>query len=406
METRDVTSPSEPADVAALEGLEPRERELVDFARELVSTPSETGAEHAVSELLAGELARLGYRDIDVDGAGNVVGRLGEGSPILMFNGHIDHVPPAGMDAPFGATLEPGSRWGETAWAIRGRGSCDMKANVAAGAHAATFLRDAGALRGSYVFTADVQEETDSPAGLPALLERGVRARYGISGESTGLAVSIGHRGKLQAEVVVHGRASHASTPDAGVNAVLHAQPFLRALELAARALPAESELGPATLTVTAISSEPDAGVAVVPNLCVIRIDRRWIPEETKEDCVAALEALVRETAADAGVEAELRPLDIDYPLMHTPRDHPLVAAGLTAVADIMGRTPPVVSWRFGVNATFMNRAGIPSIGIGAGLERWAHTPEEHVPVNELVASARVYARLIEDLCRESGMTP
>jgi acetylornithine deacetylase/succinyl-diaminopimelate desuccinylase-like protein len=40
------------------------ERELVAFARELVAMPSLSGGERPVSERLAAELERLGYRDV------------------------------------------------------------------------------------------------------------------------------------------------------------------------------------------------------------------------------------------------------------------------------------------------------------------------------------------------------
>jgi acetylornithine deacetylase/succinyl-diaminopimelate desuccinylase-like protein len=46
-----------------------------------------------------------------------------------------------------------------------------------------------------------------------------------------------------------------------------------------------------------------------------------------------------------------------------------------------------------------MNAAGIPSIGIGAGDERLAHTPEERVPIDEIIKASRAYALLIERLC-------
>ena len=84
------------------------ERDLVAFAQRLAATPSLPGEERKVAELLATELVHLGYRDVAVDPMSNVVGYLGEGSPSLMFNGHLDHVPPAGMDDPYGAQVVEG----------------------------------------------------------------------------------------------------------------------------------------------------------------------------------------------------------------------------------------------------------------------------------------------------------
>jgi putative selenium metabolism hydrolase len=357
------------------------EEELVAFARKLVATPSLPGAEREAAGLLAGKLQELGYRDVEVDEHGNVVGRLGTGSPRLMFNGHLDHVPAAGMEEPYGADIVDGSRWGEEGPALRGRGSCDMKANVAAGAFAAAFLGGrARELPGTFVFTADVREEEDGPEGVQALLARGVRAEHGLSGEATALDVALGHRGKLRLDLRVGGRATHASAPERGENAVLRAAPFLMALERYGAGLPEDAVFGRASATVTGIGSSPAGNVAVVPDACTIRVDRRYVPGETPESCVAELEALVARVARETGADARIELLD-HYPLMRTEREAALVA------------------WRFGVNATFMNAAGIPSVGVGPGSERYAHTAEEHVPLAELVQASRAYARLVAELC-------
>jgi succinyl-diaminopimelate desuccinylase len=366
------------------------ESRLLEFARRLIATPSLPGEEEAVSRLVADELRLLGYEDVERDEAGNVTARFGAGPAGLMFNGHLDHVPPGGMEAPFEPRLVDGD--------LRGRGSCDMKANVAAGAYAAAFLDGAELGRGSYLFTADVQEETDSPAGIQALLARGLRADFGVSGESTGLNVHVGHRGKVQLDIVVGGRSSHAATPQAGLNAVYRAVPFVQAVEQLAERLPSDPLFGPATVTVTRISSDPREEVAVVPGSCTIRVDRRYLPSETPDSCEEELAALVADVSARHDVPAQVRRVGV-YPLMATDPDHELVGIGLEAVRAVTGSAPRVGTWRFGVNAAFMSEAGIPTIGIGPGSEDFAHTDEERVPVDELVRSSRIYAELIRRLC-------
>ncbi len=347
------------------------ERDLVAFAQRLAATPSLPGEEREVAELLATKLVHLGYRDVAVDPMSNVVGYLGEGPPRLMFNGHLDHVPPAGMDDPYGAQIVDGQ--------LRGRGTLDMKANVAAGAFAAAFV-DAP-LRGVYIFIA-----------------QGLRADYGVSGEATSLDVALGHRGKVQLDVTVAGRSSHAATPAEGENAVFRALPFLAALERAGERVPSDPLLGVATLTVTGIASAPAGGVAVVPSSCTIRVDRRYVRGETPDSCRVEVEELVDRVAAEHGAHATVELVNV-YPLMATEPDHPLVRAASAAVEDATGRVPALKAWRFGVNATFMNAAGIPSVGIGAGDERLAHTPAERVPVYEIVQASHAYALLIKRLC-------
>ena len=382
-----------------LDGLSKTDASLVQFAQRLVETPSLPGAEGLVSALVADELKALGYHDIEIDGYGNVVGHYGSGAPRLMFNGHIDHVPPGDMQDPYSAALVDGEPYGHAGTVLRGRGSCDMKANVAAGAYAVAYLDEADALQGTYIFTADVQEETDSPVGIQSLLERGLRADYGLSGESTSLRVSLGHRGKLQFDVTVHGRSSHASTPADGINAVLRATPFLAAIEDAASNLSVDDFFGGATMTVTGISSDPQEDVAVVPHRCTIRVDRRYVPGETPESCLDELSRLVAHVAEQTETEADVALVNI-YPLMAIAPEHPLVALAQQAVAqDGAPEDTELMAWRFGVNATFMSEAGIPTVGIGPGSEDVAHTNREHVPVDELIAASQASARLLSLVC-------
>ena len=45
-----------------------------------------------------------------------------------------------------------------------------------------------------------------------------------------------------------------------------------------------------------------------------------------------------------------------------------------------------------GTDAASLTKIGIPCLGYGAGLEGQAHAPDEHVPIDDLVMAAKVYA--------------
>jgi acetylornithine deacetylase len=140
------------------------EAETVRLLAELVGTPSVTGTD-AESELQERLARLLTEADLDVDmwrldlpalrehpdfpgmeadrGEGyGVVGTTGgEGEPALILQGHVDVVPTgdlarwAGQD-PFTARL--------TATTAHGRGTCDMKAGLAANLAVVRALRRAG----------------------------------------------------------------------------------------------------------------------------------------------------------------------------------------------------------------------------------------------------------------------
>lgn len=360
--------------------------------------PSLSFEESAVAQIFVAHLKALGFDEVEIDGNGNVIGRLpGEGNgPSLMVNGHMDHVPTGEMHEPFSGAIVDASRWGESGPAIYGRGTMDMKCNVMASAHAIAAIKKAGVkLRGDVIFVVDIGEEVDSPLGVPSVVARGVRADYGINTESSRGRVHIGHRGKIDVEITVEGRTSHASEPDNGINAVLASVPFLNELQHYAKAMKDDEFLGPATVTVISIKSSPDNGTAVVPDRCVIRVDRRYVRSETAQSCEQELRDMLD---GIADLKYELKVIT-HYPLMWVEPDSPVVKAALRAREDVTGKPDTVGSWRFGVNGTFMCAAGIPTVGLGPGNEKWAHTPDEHILIADLIETCRIWTRTIVDVC-------
>ena len=159
--------------------------DAVALTRELVRIDSRNPSlvpggpgEAAVARALCAILTAWGFaaelRDA-APGRPNVVARIGKGGGrSLMFNGHLDVVGTDGMThAPFDAHESDGRMYG--------RGSCDMKAGVAAMCAAAVRAVDAG-LEGEIIVAAVADEEYDS-AGTRALVRSGVRADGAIIAE-------------------------------------------------------------------------------------------------------------------------------------------------------------------------------------------------------------------------------
>jgi len=377
--------------------------DLIRSCREIVRIPSLTGDEAESAAFTRDLMVHLGFDAVEIDGNGNVIGTIaghGDG-PSVMLNGHLDHVPVGAMEEPFSAKLVEGARWGEPGQAIYGRGSCDMKCNVVSAIHAAAAVKAAG-LRpcGDVIVVADVEEETDSPKGVASVVARGVRADYGISVESTRGGVYLGHRGKIELDLVVRGRTSHASEPSNGINAIYEALRYAEAIRAYGDGLPSDDLLGRATVTLTGFHSHPDNGSALVPDEVRIRIDRRYVRGETPQSCEAELRDVVARAAGpDHGDQWSLN-LFNHYPLLFTEPDNPVVREAVRALEATTGTTPRLAAWRFGVNGTFMAAAGIPTVGVGPGDEIWAHTPQEHICVDELHMVTRALARLIAGITR------
>jgi acetylornithine deacetylase/succinyl-diaminopimelate desuccinylase-like protein len=76
-------------------------------------------------------------------------------------------------------------------------------------------------------------------------------------------------------------------------------------------------------------------------------------------------------------------------------QDHLLVQVIARVVRETLGYRPRIGQWAFSTDGAYtMGRANIPTVGFGPGEERFAHTVDDQIRLADVVAAARVYARL------------
>ena len=154
--------------------------EAIDLTRALVAldtvnptlVPGAPGERPAV-ELLAERLDARGF-EIEIVGPPDrpsliATHRGRDGGPSLALNGHLDTVGVDGMDEPFSARID-GDR-------MYGRGTCDMKAGVAAMVVAAERAAEAG--HDGDVVLALVADEEHGSLGTAAVLDHLAREAPG-----------------------------------------------------------------------------------------------------------------------------------------------------------------------------------------------------------------------------------
>jgi putative selenium metabolism hydrolase len=313
-----------------------------------------------------------------------------------MLNGHLDHAEAGSMKEPYsGKIVERQGR--KVIW---GRGACDMKGAVAAMIFAGKAVRDAGVkLRNSAVLTAVSLEEAGRGEGIKRLLgKEKIRADMAISGEATNLQINLGHRGKLEFDVLAKGRTTHGSTPSLGINAIFQMKKFIEKLETA-YPLPVDPFFGPCTVTAIDISASPGRLTPIVPDRCNLVVDRRYLPSESAESVKRELEGLIGQVRTeDPRFEAEVT-LAKNFPPYYCRPEEEVVKVLQGARRKVIGEEGKFGAWRFGVDGTFIHRAGIPCAGFGPGNEDLAHTPEDYIPVDDLIRAAKVYAQALVDAC-------
>lgn len=371
--------------------------DVVALAQDLVRIPSVSGDERKVAEHLAAAIAPV-FDEVRLDAHGNVIAEAaGTGpGPTILLNGHLDVVDAGAMDDPWSAKLIDGAPWGSPGEVMWGRGTTDMKGALAALVGAVSDVRAQG-FAGHVIYTAVILEEPGGGAGTrEATGSLGRRPDIAISGEPTDFQIGLGHRGKVELELETRGKTAHSSIPHTGINALLLMNAFLNAWpELP---MPEHPVAGTCTSAITNISVSPGR-LAVVPDRCRLHFDVRFLPGESHERPVADVRALCERLRARVPhFDYELRQR-IVMPSYLMPLDHPAVDLLSDIVAAETGRIPSRRCYTGGTDGTYLwNEFGIPVLGCGPGRIDLAHSPIEHVRVDDLRTARRIYAKLIQAL--------
>ena len=380
-----------------------RER-LVSRLQTLVRTPSENppGDEATVAKLVRGYCEDLGFEveDHEFDpGRPSVVARLRRGDgPTLTYCSHIDVVP-AGDHAlwerpPYGGDIEEGI--------LYGRGACDAKAPIAAALEAAAVLQESGYEWGGTLELALVaDEEAGGYRGAAELVGQGICSPdICIVGEPTSLKVVIAQRGVFWTSLTAKGRAAHGSAPERGINAIKHIAEIVLRLE---ETIPDIEHpiLGRPSINVGTVRGGEK--VNIIPATCVIEIDRRTLPGETRESILESLEAAVE--------LARKRYPEIDttfvvnqhgFPFEMDPQS-PVVRHAVSAVDQVTGAPAEMVGFRGASDARFFAAAGADTVVWGPGDITVAHTAREFVDLGEVERCATAYAVAFAGLLQPGG---
>jgi acetylornithine deacetylase/succinyl-diaminopimelate desuccinylase-like protein len=364
--------------------------------------------------------------------------------PILCYLGHVDTV------------LADASEWTRDPWSgdiadgcLWGRGSLDMKSQVAAEVAAAVSLAREGwrPAQGDLLVVAVVDEETGGELGAKwltethpekvrcdMLLNEGGGPWFGLDGQRY-YGVCCAEKGVFRFTVTTDGAAGHASMPKLGENALLKMGPVLErfatrqpSLQPTAEPLAflrgvGEDEHDPAgslerlserdprllqmlepmfgvTFAPTKVSASEK--INVIPSKAELRVDCRVPPGLGEQDAIRAIEQVL------GGLEG----LRIEFTEQVTgnrsPIDSPLMDAlgGWISRNDPGAKTVPTILPGFTDSRHF--RAAFPEcVAYGffpqrhqSLLETQAliHAPDERIDVRDLVWAAEFYRDLALEL--------
>jgi succinyl-diaminopimelate desuccinylase len=377
----------------------------VELTQALVRIPSENPhtPEQNVSNFVADWFRAAG--DIEVKcyevqpGRTNVVGRArsDSGAPPLAILAHMDTVPvgKGWSYDPFGGEIADGR--------LYGRGSCDMKAGLAVAMSVLKNAQRKGGLKRDFLVCATIDEEGTHMLGGNDLIEQGVLDKDSlvIATEPTDLNVVTAHKGLVWMEVIVEGRLAHAGHAKLGVDAVRAAAEFITLMQRRIEALPYRHDLlGPPTVTFSGIQGGIKTNV--VPNYARMELDIRLTPPMTTRQVHDIAQACGREIEAlMPGARFALRQFSSERPPVQSDEASALVTA-LRQSVEAVSREPakPAACVAYTDAAVLQARTGnATALVFGPGSMTRAHTVDEYVPVDEIVAAEAVLTRTVEKVC-------
>lgn len=376
--------------------------ELIELCQQLVRIPSvnpqdqpctgEPYGETRIAAFVAEWFARYGLptqRQIIKPGRENVVVRAAgrDRSRAMVLTAHLDTVDVKDMTVePFAGELRDGR--------IYGRGACDDKGPLAALMIAFRDRVTAGNLPCDLILLASGGEEYDMSGASHFAQNEGSNISGVILAEPTGLEVIYAHKGVVRLELATHGRSAHSSTPLLGHNAIYAMGRLIPLVEQFGQNLltrPPQPELGTETLALTIVSGGQQ--INVIPDICTARIDWRFLPGRTAEQCRDDLGDFL---ACQTTEPFALRILNHFDPMATDP-NHPLVIA-LQSAARQAGGSGQAKGVAYATDATAFLHLGIPTPVFGPGSAAQAHTKDEFITLADLEQGLAAYRHALETL--------
>ena len=404
--------------------------ELFSFIQTLVQTPSLSGKEQEIQELIAAKLKDLNL-EVDIvpsileelkdhpafcdDGIPfkdriNVVGRWKGTSQnskanSLILNGHVDVVSSGNEDL-----------WNDTPWSgkiengkLYGRGSCDMKSGLASGIFAIAALQKLGFQPAKDVVVESVIGEESGGIGSLTTIIKGYSADAVIILEPTQLNLCPVQAGALTFRLKVEGQSIHACMKKYGVSAIEKFYEILQAMNELERERHASynNPLYQDPMNVAPVSVGTIRGGSwhsTVPDEVLVEGRYGVLPGETIETAKKIFLTALQKTVEKDTWLAENPPIvewfEGQFESGQTDINHPIIQTLSKCHSEMIGKKSELEGVTYGSDLRlFTNHGKMPALLYGPGNVRNAHAINEYVSLDEVLKCVKVLALTIYKWC-------
>ena len=387
-----------------IEEIEKSQKEQIEFLQKLVQTrsvnpnmddPTKSSPydpiELEVAELIFNKLKKIGlspkFESVSPSRP-NVVCELGKGKKTLIFNGHMDTVPPPqGYDFnPFLGFIKNGK--------LYGAGVLDMKSALCCYIYMAkALLKFENELNGKIClqFVIDEEPMAASHFGSRYLLEKGYAGDAAIIGEPGTKKITIGNRGGYRFKIETLGDAVHTGSraweqKKEGLNAISEMTKIIDALQ-DFKFPQKEHPIFPGRKSVLTFPTLIKGGKAIniVPDSCIAFGDTRILPGITKE----FMEKEIRRKIDNLGIKYKLTPvvyvpasfISLKKVIIQILRDNTKQILKNEPIAE--GAGPWSDMWMF-------IEKGIPAVNFGCD-GGGMHDKNEYVEIKSVIDVTKIY---------------
>ena len=281
----------------------------LNIAKELIQKKSITPLDEGCQDLLISHLESLGFRieKMPHGKVSNFYARKGQESPLLVFAGHTDVVPPGPLTEWSSPPFEPTIRNDR----LYGRGAADMKTSLAAFiVSIEEFLEDNKNHNGSIGLLITSDEEGIAVDGtvkvVEALKKREEKIDFCIVGEPTcvdefGDTIKNGRRGSLSAKLRVNGVQGHIAYPELVKNPIHKVAPAID--DLVKTIWDEGNEYFPKTSWQISNINGGTGATNVVPGFVEILFNFRYSSASTANDLKSRFEEILKKHQLDYDIE-------------------------------------------------------------------------------------------------------
>ena len=369
----------------------------LDLSRALIERPSVTPDDQGCQHLLAERLQAIGFRieHLRFDDVDNLWARRGDATPLFVFAGHTDVVPPGPLDAWDSPPFEPVIRDG----LLYGRGAADMKGSIAAMVTACErFVANHPDHAGSIAFLITSDEEGPCINGtvkvIEALQARDEQIDYCLVGEpssktQTGDTIKNGRRGSLNGILEIRGQQGHVAYPQLADNPIHKAAPALA--ELSTVEWDQGNEFFPPTSFQISNIRAGTGAENVIPGMLDILFNLRFSTESTTESIKSRVEDILTHHGLDYSLSWKLS----GKPFL-TPAGE-LVDAARTAIKAVAGIDTELSTSGGTSDGRYIAPTGAQVLELGP-VNATIHQINECVNVAELDTLSDIYEEILKQL--------